>query len=111
MFKVGDIVKGTVSGIEDYGIFIKLNDDYRGLIHISEIEHNYISNIKKVAKVNEEIYVYILDVDDKNKHLKLSIKNINHTFGNNKVKIQESIKGFLPLYEKLPKWIEEKQEG
>ena len=36
-FKVGDIIKGQVTGIESYGIFINVNSEYNGLIHISEI--------------------------------------------------------------------------
>ena len=37
MYQKGDIVKGVVSGIEPYGIFVKVDSDYSGLIHISEI--------------------------------------------------------------------------
>ena len=108
MYKVGDIIKGTVSGLEDYGVFLKFDHEYSGLIHISEIAYNYVSNINKYVKLNEEIYAYVIDVDTQNKHLKLSIKNINHNFGNDKVKVKESIRGFLPLHDALPKWVDEK---
>ena len=37
MYKIGDIVKGKVTGIENYGIFLLMEDGYTGLIHISEI--------------------------------------------------------------------------
>ena len=40
-YTVGNIVKGEVTGIEPYGIFIKINDDIDGLIHISEIANKF----------------------------------------------------------------------
>ena len=36
-YKIGDIVEGTVTGIERYGIFLSFNNNKTGLIHISEI--------------------------------------------------------------------------
>ena len=47
MYKIGDIIEVEVSGIENYGIFVKAEDDYTGLIHISEIDNNYIKDINK----------------------------------------------------------------
>ncbi|NLD79210.1 MAG: S1 RNA-binding domain-containing protein, partial [Mollicutes bacterium] len=44
-YKVDKIVKGNVSGIEKYGIFINLENFYTGLIHISEISNDYIKDI------------------------------------------------------------------
>ena len=32
--KVGSVVKGEVTGVETYGIFVKINDEYNGLVHI-----------------------------------------------------------------------------
>ena len=93
--------------IEDYGVF-KVWSWVFWLNYISEIAYNYVFNINKYVKLNEEIYAYVIDVDTQNKHLKLSIKNINHNFGNDKVKVKESIRGFLPLHDALPKWVDEK---
>ena len=47
-YKVGNIVKGTVSGIETYGAFINFDEYYSRLIHISEISDNFVKNIKNV---------------------------------------------------------------
>ena len=103
---VGSIVKGEVTGIEAYGIFVKVND-YDGLIHISEIANRYISNITRYVSVNEKIYVKIIEVDDLNKKLKLSIKGLNYKEAYNNRKVKESIRGFSPLQENLDKWIDE----
>ena len=45
MYKIGDIVKGKVTGIENYGIFLLMEDGYTGLIHISEISEKFVRNV------------------------------------------------------------------
>ena len=44
-FNLGDIIEVTVTGIENYGIFVSVNDEYTGLIHISEIDNNFVNLI------------------------------------------------------------------
>lgn len=109
-YKIGDIINVEVSGIEQYGIFVRVPDsDYSGLIHISEIDNSFIKNIENYANIGDKIYANIIDIDKKNKHLSLSIKNMNYNNSLNS-KVQESISGFLPLHNKLDKWIEESLE-
>ena len=55
MYKVGDIVKGVVSGIEEYGIFVTLENDFSGLIHISEITQGFVSNKIGRASCRERV--------------------------------------------------------
>ena len=43
MYKVGDIVNCFVTGFKEYGIFVKVDNDYNGLIHISEISRSYVN--------------------------------------------------------------------
>ena len=76
-YTVGSIVKGEVTGIEPYGIFVKV-DECNGLIHISEIANNYISNITKYVNIGERIYAKVIEVDTENNRLKLSIKGLNY---------------------------------
>jgi len=108
-YQNGDIVKGIVSGIENYGIFIKLDEQYSGLIHISEISDGYVRNIEDYVKVGDTIYTEILDIDYQNHQVKLSIKNISYKIGTRvqKKKIVETKHGFTTLEKKLPLWIEE----
>ena len=107
IYKVGKIVKGTVTGIENYGAFVSLENDYTGLIHISEISNDFVKDINDFLQVGEIIYTQILEVDEINHHLKLSIKNINYK-STSKSKIKESRLGFLPLKNHLNTWISEK---
>lgn len=111
MYKIGDIIQVEVSGIEPYGIFIITNNDYSGLIHISEIDNNFVRDINNYVKVGDIIYANIIDVDEDNKHLSLSIKNMNYNNNDNdKRKIKESISGFLPLSKQLDAWTKEALE-
>ena len=104
---VGSVVKGMVTGIESYGIFVKLNEKYSGLIHISEITEKYVKNINNYAKLKETIYVEIKAIDDKNRRCILSVKGLNYRIDENR-KIKESVRGFTPLKQHLPIWIDEK---
>ena len=109
-YEKGKIVKGAVTGIERYGIFVSLDDYYSGLIHISEISHAYVRDIHDFVNVGDTIYVEILEVDSANSHLKLSIKDIAYKPNKQvkKRKIEETGQGFQLLKNKLPIWIAQK---
>jgi len=106
--KIGNIIKGKVTGIEKYGVFVHLDNDYNGLVHISEISEDYVRDIHNFVTLGEIIYCKILEVDNYNKKLKLSIKDINYKSVPLISGVQETRLGFLPLKEHLNTWIEEK---
>lgn len=110
MYNIGDIIKCYVTGIENYGIFVNVDLNYNGLIHISEITHGFVRNVEDYVKIGETIFCKVIAVDNENLQLRLSIKNLDYrNFGNNK-KIVESKLGFRPLSEMLPEWTREKIE-
>lgn len=105
-FEVGSIVKGEVTGIEPYGIFVKIgNTD--GLIHISEIANNYVSNITKYVSIGEKIFMKVIDYDKEKNRLSLSIKGLNYKEFYKNRKVKESVRGFSPLQENLEKWMDD----
>lgn len=104
-YNVGDIVKGKVTGIENYGIFLLMDDGYSGLIHISEISDKFVRNVFDYVQLGEIINSKVLEVDENSKKIKLSIKNFNYRI-EDKRKLEDK-NGFSPLREMLPKWIEE----
>ena len=109
-YKVGNVVTGCVTGIEKYGIFVSLDDYYSGLIHISEISDLFVKNINDYVNLGETIKVKVLEVDDNEFHVKLSIKDINYRISNKKrKKIIETEHGFDTLRASLEKWIDDKQ--
>ena len=105
--KKGNIVKGKVTGIENYGIFVKV-DDYDGLIHISEVSEEFVRDVNSYVSMGEIIYCYVLAVFDDEKKIKLSIKDINYKSVPVNSEIQETRLGFLPLKENLENWLQEK---
>ncbi len=113
-FKIGDIIKIKVIGLQHYGLFVRSldNEEYTGLIHISEISTEYIRDITKIAKLDDILYAKILDVDEKTKHIKLSIKacspKTRYRYSNYKINsINEPGAEFAPLQEHLNGWIQE----
>ena len=110
-YKTGEIVKGKVTGIEDYGIFVSIDDEVTGLIHISEISTAFVRNIADYVEIGEEIQAKVLEYDSKNKKLKLSIKDFDYHMNHNKKNvINETKSGFEGLHNSLDKWIAEKEE-
>ena len=108
-YKVNSIVKATVTGIENYGAFVTLDEYYSGLIHISEMSHNFVKDINDYVKVGETIKAKVIDVEEDFCHLKLSIKNINYKINpRKKEKIKEVGSGFGILNDNLNNWIEDK---
>lgn len=109
-YSKGKIVKGTVTGIESYGVFLSFDDYYSGLIHISEISHGFVKNITDYVNIGDVVYAKIIDVDEEQSHLKLSIKDIKYKGKKRspRRKIKETSLGFKTLAMKLPIWIDEK---
>ena len=68
-------VHGTISGITPFGLFLKLDDDVEGLIHISEVSRHRIEKLDEYFKVGDSIDAVVLDVDVSKKRLSLSIKH------------------------------------
>ncbi len=104
---IGDIIECEVSGITDYGVFVKIDNGYDGLIHISEISEKYVSNLERLFIKGDIIEVKVLDVDHNKKQVKLSIKE-NKQKSKRKKPIEEKGEGFKPLKEKLDYWVKEK---
>lgn len=108
-YEKGKIVTGQVTGIEKYGIFVSLDQFYSGLIHISEISDGFVKNINDYVNIGETIKAKVVETDDKLYHVKLSIKNMKYrTVKKIEFKLKEVARGFDPLEEKLPTWIEDK---
>ena len=104
MYKINQIVKVVVTGWTKYGVFVNLKDGYAGMIHISELDTAFVNDIGKYVTNKEEIFAKIMSIDEKNKHVNLSVKCMNYR---NTSDFDETISGFRPLYEKLPRWMDD----
>jgi 4-hydroxy-3-methylbut-2-enyl diphosphate reductase len=73
-FPVGSIVTGKVERIKDFGAFISLDEGVDGLVHVSQISHDWIKNANDVLKVGDEITAKVMSFDE-NK-ITLSMKEL-----------------------------------
>lgn len=77
-YKVGDIVKGNIVSIMNYGIFIEIEKGIEGLIHISEISWTKnVQNLQDTYKVGDSIESKVLFVDAKEQKISLGIKQLS----------------------------------
>jgi len=78
-FKVGDVVKGTVSKIANFGAFVELPGDIDGLVHISQISEDRVEKVKDVLKPGQEVEARVIKIDKTERRLGLSIKATNYS--------------------------------
>lgn len=64
---VGKIVEGTVTGVTNFGAFVELKEGKSGLVHISEISHDYVEKVSDYVKRGEKVKVKVLSVSDDGK--------------------------------------------
>ena len=55
--EVGSVVKGKVTGVMKFGAFVALPEDKSGMVHISEISHEFVNDINDVIKVGDEVTI------------------------------------------------------
>jgi len=65
--EIGKTYEGRVVRIEDYGAFVEILPNIDGLLHVSEISHNRIRNVRDVLKLGQTIKVKVISIDENNK--------------------------------------------
>lgn len=77
--KVGMVVPGMVTNITRFGAFVDIGVKQDGLVHVSEIAHQYITDPSEVLKLNDKVQVKVLEVDTARKRIALSIRQTQET--------------------------------
>ena len=72
-------VKGTVIRMESFGAFVEIGAEQPGLVHVSELSHNFVRLPSEVVKVGDEVDVKILEVNRRKKQIRLSMKALQET--------------------------------
>jgi small subunit ribosomal protein S1 len=72
--RAGTVVRGKVTRVEKFGVFLDFGAERPGLIHISELSNEYVKDISSVASVGDELDATILEIDRKKKQVHLSRK-------------------------------------
>ena len=78
-YQANQIVTGKVTKITNFGVFVSLEEELEGLLHISELANHKVENPEEVVKVGEEIEVKILRVDSDDRKIGLSRKRAEWT--------------------------------
>ncbi len=67
---------GTVVSLTDFGAFVRIEEDVEGLVHISELSWGYPAHPKEVVKVGQQVEVVVLDVNEQERRVSLSMKRV-----------------------------------
>ena len=73
-YQVGQVVKGKVVQIKEYGAFVELAPGLDGLVHISEIAHKRVIKVSEELQLGQEVEAKILEIDKERRRISLSIK-------------------------------------
>ena len=73
-YQIGQVITGKISGIQNYGVFISLDEKTQGLVHISEWRSGIVTDLKSEVNLGEEIKVVVLDIDPLTKKISLSVR-------------------------------------
>jgi small subunit ribosomal protein S1 len=76
-YQPGQLVKGSVTKITNFGVFIGLEDGLEGLLHISELAEHKVEDPEEVVKVGQELEVKVLRVDTDERKIGLSLKRVD----------------------------------
>lgn len=71
---VGSTCKGKVVSVVPFGVFVEIEPHIEGLVHVSEVAHSFVKNINEVINVGDEVEVKVLNYDEANRKINLSIK-------------------------------------
>src|SRR5699024_12267310 len=76
-YRIGNVVTGKVAGIQPYGVFVSLDNQTQGLIHISELQHGFVENGAESFRLGDEVEVMVLDGDEYTKKISLSMSTLS----------------------------------
>jgi small subunit ribosomal protein S1 len=100
-YNVGDVVEGEITGVVDFGVFIKLEEGLEGLAHISELDWGLVEDPANLFQVGDKVKAQIINIKD-NK-ISLSIKSLKANpweDAKDKYKREDIVKGVVIKYNK-----------
>lgn len=117
-YVIGKTVEGKVSGVQRYGVFVSLDENTQGLVHISEVTNGFVTDITEYATVGEIIPVKVLSINEADGKIALSMKDVSKKLiqqkkarnaGRKRFPV-ETRNGFSVLKEKLDYWIQQEMK-
>jgi len=74
---IGQVVPGRVTKLVPFGAFVRVEDGIEGLVHISELAQRHVEVPEQVVKVDDEVFVRVIDIDLERRRISLSLKQAN----------------------------------
>ena len=100
-YSLGDELEGEITGIVDFGIFVKIEEGLEGLVHISEIDWGLVDDPRKFGKAGDKIRVKIIEVKDGKISLSIkALKNNPWTEASKKYKKDDVVSGVVIKFNK-----------
>ena len=100
-YRLGNIVEGEVTGIVDFGAFMKLEEGLEGLIHISEMDWGLVDDPRKLFKVGEHVKAQIIEIKENKVSLSVKVLKENPWKGaEKKYKKGDIVKGVVIKFNK-----------
>jgi small subunit ribosomal protein S1 len=100
-YRLGNIVEGEITGIVDFGAFMKIEDGLEGLIHISEMDWGLVDDPRKLFKVGEHVKAQIIEIKDNKVSLSVKVLKENPWKGaEKKYKKGDVIRGIIIKFNK-----------
>jgi small subunit ribosomal protein S1 len=82
------VIEGTVTKLANFGAFVEMSEGVEGMVHISELSDERIMHPEAVVKVGDKIKVEIVNIDQKDRKISLSVKSLS------KREERENLEGF-----------------
>src|SRR5699024_10932564 len=74
---IGQVVPGKVTKLAPFGAVVRVEDGIEGLVHISELAQRHVELPEQVVKVDDEVFVKVIDIDLERRRISLSLKQAN----------------------------------
>ncbi|SEA39999.1 small subunit ribosomal protein S1 [Bowdeniella nasicola] len=96
---IGQVVPGKVTKLVPFGAFVRVEDGIEGLVHISELAVRHVEVPEQVAKVGDELFVKVIDIDLDRRRISLSLKQANEGVDPNSDDFDPSLYGMAAEYD------------
>ena len=96
---IGQVVPGKVTKLVPFGAFVRVEDGIEGLVHISELAQRHVEVPEQVAKVGDEVFVKVIDMDLDRRRISLSLKQANEGVDPNSEDFDPSLYGMAAEYD------------
>lgn len=100
-YRMGNIVEGDITGIVDFGAFMRIEEGLEGLIHISEMDWGLVDDPRKLFKVGQRVKAQIIEIKDNKVSLSVKVLKENPWKGaEKKYKKGDTVKGIIIKFNK-----------